>query len=76
MGQQTGSKYSTMAALSRKNKLDVKAITKMPPQFWDRNRSLENNCAQQRKLQPNLKTQIRLGKQDLELWTKSQNDPH
>ena len=62
--------------MSKPKKLDIKVMPKIPPQFWDRNRSLEANCTYQRKTNPNLKTQVRLGQQDLELWTKSSNDPY
>ena len=65
-----------LAVLSKSKQLDpsVKLITKIPNQFWSRNKSLESNCYHERQNNPNLRYQIHLGQVDLELQTKSKND--
>ena len=67
---------NSVAVLSKSKQLDptVKLITKIPNQFWSRNKSLESNCQHERQNNPNLRYQIRLGQVDLELQTKSKND--
>lgn len=56
--------------ISKGRKLDIRLIPKIPHQLWLRNKQLEQNCAAQRKITLELRTQVRLGKSDLELRTK------
>ena len=60
--------------LARNKKLNIRLITKIPYQFWDRNKTLEDLCFKERERNPNLRTQIRLGKSDLELMTKFKDE--
>ena len=48
----------------------INIINFVPPQIFKRYKSLNKICAERRKLDNTLRTQIRFGKSDLELWTK------
>jgi hypothetical protein len=65
---------SNIAKISKTHKLNIKLLTKIPKEFWDRNKSVEINCAQERKKNPDIRTQICLGNKDIELMTKHKND--
>ena len=65
---------SQIAKESIGRQLQIRLLTKIPQQFWSRNKLLEYNCAMERKKNPNLRTQIRLGQFDLELWTKEKGE--
>ena len=54
--------------------MKIRLISKIPMQFWERNKALENLCYRERQQNPNLRTQIRLGKDDLELMTKHRDE--
>ena len=60
--------------LSKGRKLNIRLITKIPQQFWNRNKVLEQNCFNERQKDPNLRTQVRLGRNDLELRTKYRSE--
>lgn len=68
------SALNTIAKLSKKHKMDVRLLPKIPKEFWERSRSLELNCFNERKQHPELRTQIRLGYKDLELMTKNSSE--
>ena len=42
----------------------------IPPQFWDRFKAIGRKASEKRADNPNLKTQIRWGEKDLEIYTK------
>ena len=65
---------SQIGRLAKGKKLNIRLISKIPQQFWERNKVLENLCYNERQLNPNLRTQVRLGKQDLELMTKHKDE--
>ena len=65
---------SQIGKLARNKKLNIRLITKIPHQFWERNRCLENLCFKERERNPKLRTQIRLGKTDIELFTKFKDE--
>ena len=67
---------STIARISIGRKLKIKLLTKIPFQYWNRNKSLEHNCYIKRQEDPNIRTQIRLGRKDIELWTKSNKEAY
>ena len=49
---------------------DITVINYIPPQIYNRYMRLNKICAERRYVDKNLKTQIRFGKQDLEILTK------
>ena len=61
---------SQIGRLAKGKKLNIRLISKIPQQFWERSRALERNCYDERQKNPRLRTQVRLGKSDLELMTK------
>lgn len=65
---------STIARLSKNHKMDIKLITKIPKEYWERSKSIENNCTKMRREDPELRTQVWLGYEDLELMTKHKKD--
>ena len=55
-------------AESRNDRLTVQNY--IPPSFYERFMSINRLCAEARAQDPNLKTQLRFGRQDVELFTK------
>ena len=55
-------------AESRNDNLIVRSY--IPPNFHERFMALNRICAEKRKLEPNLKTQLRFGRKDVEVFTK------
>ena len=49
-------------------------MNKIPSQFWDRSRQLEKLCYIERTKNTLLRTQVRLGTYDLELYTKNKGE--
>ena len=43
---------NSIAKIIKGRKLEIKLITKIPKEFWDQNKSLEINCAKEKKLIP------------------------
>ena len=59
-------------AESRNDNLTVRCY--IPPNFHDRFMSLNRICMEKRKEDPNLRTQLRFGSKDVEIWIKHKND--
>ena len=51
-------------------------MTFIPSFLWDRKTKLLENCKQQQQKDQNLRYQIRLGRKDIELWTKYQGEKY
>jgi hypothetical protein len=65
--------YKRAASVQNKS---VQLYTYIPAQLWDRKISLDINCKKAREQNVNLRTQIRLGTDDLELYTKYKGEPY
>ena len=59
-------------AESRNDNLTVRCY--IPPNFHDRFMSLNKICMEKRKQDPSLRTQLRFGSKDIEVWTKYKNE--
>ena len=64
--------YSRAAALKNKN---IRLITYFPAELWERKVALDKHLKLERVNEPNLRTQVRLGTEDLELNTKHVGEP-
>ena len=51
-----------------------KLLSKIPREFWERNKLIEMNCSNERRKNLELRTQIQIGKKDFELIMKHKSD--
>ena len=61
--------------MSAKNK-DIKLLNYFPPQLWNKKRNLEKILKIARNNNPDLRTKIRMGDDDLALYTKIKGQPY
>ena len=64
--------FARAAVICGGKKKDLPIMNKMPTQYWERSRSLEKILYEVRNKNPNLRTQVRIGVDDLELFIKAQ----
>ena len=53
----------------------MRLVTYIPPELWERKVALDQLLKLERVNQPNLRTQVRLGVEDLQLYTKFNGEP-
>ena len=51
-------------------KCEARAIMYPPPEFFRTIKSIENNCKVNKKQNPDLRYQVKLGPENIELWIK------
>lgn len=61
---------------SRVRNNDISLITYTPTCLWDRKVELERLCSIERSKDRSLRTQVRIGDVDVQLWTKQIRDPY
>ena len=66
----------TFQRAARVKNSKIKLFTFFPASIWDRKVELDRLCKIQREINPKLRTQIRLGSNDIELYTKEINEPY
>ena len=75
VGESNVAKIFKRASLVQRGKPQkIIILSKIPKEFWSRHRSIDHNCWQARSSNKLLRTQIRLGTNDLELYTKQKNE--